>query len=96
MLTPKQISIMLHVDRDTVVNWHLRGIRIKRKSRTIVVRLQAGKKGGRWLISPRSLATFLSRLDYPGLQDLPLDTSSHTSKSTASDDCRSAAGSHRE
>lgn len=65
MLTPKTISRMLLVDRDTVVNWHTRGIRVKQKSRTIVVRLQAGKKGGRWFISRQSLQVFLTRLGHP-------------------------------
>lgn len=69
MLTPKVVSKMLEVDRDTVVNWHNRGIQIKQKSRTVVVRLSAGKKGGRWFIQPQSLAVFLTRLGY----DLPAE-----------------------
>lgn len=73
LLTPKTISAMLSVDRDTVVNWHTRGIKVKQKSRTVLVRLQAGKKGGRWFISPQSLRVFLVRLGHEPPPELGLD-----------------------
>lgn len=58
-LTPKAISILLGVDRVTVVKWHTQGVLAKKNSRTVRVRLSAHKIGGRWSIPTASLLEFL-------------------------------------
>lgn len=58
-LTPKRISILLGVEPQTVVNWHRQGVRVKKNSRTVRVRLSAHKIGGRWFIPTVSLIEFL-------------------------------------
>lgn len=58
-LTPKTVSILLGVDRVTVVKWHTQGILSKKNSRTVRVRLAAHKIGGRWFIPSASLLNFL-------------------------------------
>lgn len=47
------------VTEDTVRNWWHRGIRIKSKSRTRVVRLMGYRVGGRIYFSSQSLNKFL-------------------------------------
>lgn len=65
VLTPKMISSLLHVDRDTVINWHTRGVRVKQKNRRAkTLRLDAYRIGGRWFISRVALEDFL-RLSNP-------------------------------
>jgi hypothetical protein len=58
-LTPKAISILLAVDPDTVIKWHRQGVRVKKNSRAVRVRLSAYKIGGRWFIPTTSLTEFL-------------------------------------
>lgn len=58
-LTPKTVSILLDVNRETVVHWHTHGVLVKKNSRTVRVRLAAHKIGGRWFIQPASLLSFL-------------------------------------
>lgn len=65
MLTPKIIAARMQVTTQTVVNWHLRGVRLKKKRRTVIVRLSAGKLGGRWVITASALSAFLDQLGYP-------------------------------
>ena len=64
MMAPKQISLILAeqgipVSEDTVLNWIRRGIRVKEKSRTKVIRLDGKRIGGRWFIPREALDQFL-------------------------------------
>lgn len=79
-LTPKMISAVLQVDRDTVINWHTKGLQIKQKNRKVkTLRLAAYRMGGRWFISREALREFLLRLHVPNVGDLLslLDSSQH-------------------
>lgn len=70
-LTPKVISSILQVDRDTVVNWCCRGIQVKQKNRrSKTLRLGGHKLGGRWIIPRQALVAFLTQTGFPVSSDV--------------------------
>lgn len=86
-MTPKDVASQLRsmgfpVTSDTVINWIKTGIRINEKSRTVRVRLVAGKIGGRWFINSSHLVNFLKRTD-PSSVLCSADSLSHTADQSA-------------
>lgn len=50
------------VTDDTVRNWHQRGVRINKKSRTVVVRLSGVRVGGRLFFSTSAVRNFFNAI----------------------------------
>lgn len=65
MLTAKTIAALLDRNEDTVHMWRSRGIRLKKQSRTVTVRLASYRVGGRYYFTTGSVATFLRAVGWP-------------------------------
>ena len=65
MLTAKTIAALLDRNEDTVHLWRAKGVRVKRKSRTVVVRLSSYRIGCRYYFTSKSVASFLDAVGWP-------------------------------